>query len=116
MKTTTLKKRSEFLDIQRNGTRLTTKSLVLEYKKSETPIDSFEGYKIGYTASKKVGNSVYRNIAKRRLRAVSMDIAKKNPKLFKRDYSYNLIARYNIIKRDYNGVMKDLKYALHNVE
>lgn len=69
--------------------------------------------RVGYTASKKVGNAVLRNRAKRRLRAVVRDV------LATRDgggSDYVLIARADkTIARPYADLCGDLEYALRKL-
>lgn len=60
----TIKKRSEFLKIGKFGARAKTGLLSVVCLK--TGNESF----VGYTASRKVGNAVVRNKAKRRLRSL----------------------------------------------
>lgn len=62
----TIKKRSVFLKVARDGYVAKTRNVVSICLKTENSDDAF----VGYTASRKVGNSVSRNFAKRRLRAL----------------------------------------------
>ncbi len=62
----TIKKRSEFLRIGRVGSRAKTSNAIVVCARSLVPDSSM----VGYTASKRVGNAVARNKAKRRLRSL----------------------------------------------
>lgn len=64
MKPTILKKRSDFVCVNKNGSRAKTVNIISLCLK----IDSTENVCVGFTASKKIGNAVVRNLAKRRLR------------------------------------------------
>jgi ribonuclease P protein component len=59
----TLKKRAKFVEISRYGLRAKTEVLISICQRDPGPYA-----RVGYTASKKVGNAVKRNKAKRRLR------------------------------------------------
>lgn len=59
----TIKKRKIFLEVSKSGSCFKTKGVFAICKKTDTD-DLF----VGYTASKKIGNAVLRNFAKRRLR------------------------------------------------
>ncbi len=134
----TLKNRKQFLLLSKKGNRISTSGLVLEFAKRDvfeaeeteakkiandysfSNLTEFQNSKtspeIGFTASKKVGSAVYRNKAKRRLREAAREVLKHNPKLFKRNYKFNIIARHNAIDREFTSLVRDLKYALHNVK
>ena len=79
--------------------------VVLE--KNSTPV------RIGFTASRKVGGSVQRNRARRRLKAIINDIFK----LKKPTQSFDLvvIARPATLERDYTTLTQDLLYALKKI-
>lgn len=77
-----------------------TPYFVLFYKRSDT-------YKVGFVASKKVGNAVYRNRAKRLLRAHFIE----NIDLL-REGSYVLVAKPALIDETYTVVRKAYLHAL----
>lgn len=59
----TIKSRKTFLEVSKNGSCFKTKGVFTICKKTNT-----NDLLVGYTASKKIGNAVMRNFAKRRLR------------------------------------------------
>jgi len=68
----------------------------------------------GVTATKKIGNAIKRNKAKRRIRNLVKDLL---PKYGKNGYDYVFIAKENLIDEDWEvlkeestSVLKDLKY------
>ncbi len=63
-----LRKRSEFLALAR-GAHTATPGFVLQMRKAPAGSDDLIG--VGFTCSKKVGNAVARNRAKRRLREIA---------------------------------------------
>ncbi len=66
--------------------------------------------RIGFTASKKIGNAVARNRAKRRMRALAREVL---PSLARPGWDYVLVAKPQAtISRDYKDMMSDLAMAL----
>jgi ribonuclease P protein component len=87
LRVTTLKKRSDFQRASR-ARRIATPGFILQQRRRFC--GSIEGVRIGYTCSKKVGNAVARNRAKRRLR----EIARLSlPDLGREGFDYVLIGR-----------------------
>lgn len=67
-----LRKRGDFLAAAR-ALRSSKSGLVLQARRRD-PAETASGVRVGFTCSKKVGNAVARNRAKRRLRAVAREI------------------------------------------
>lgn len=68
---------------------------------------------IGYTASKKIGNAVLRNRAKRRLREVARAVM---PGLARPGWDYVLVARPQAtVTRPFADLLRDLETALAQV-
>ncbi len=72
------------------------------------------GPRYGVTATKKIGNAIKRNKAKRRIRNLVKDLL---PKYGKNGYDYVFIAKENLINEDWKvlkeesqSVLKDFKY------
>ena len=72
------------------------------------------GPRYGVTATKKIGNAIKRNKAKRRIRNLVKDLL---PKYGKNGYDYVFIAKENLINEDWEvlkeestSVLKDFKY------
>jgi ribonuclease P protein component len=69
--------------------------------------------RVGFTASKKIGNAVLRNRAKRRLRAVARELL---PGLAQPGWDYVLVARPEAtVTRAYADLTADLQTALRAV-
>jgi ribonuclease P protein component len=68
--------------------------------------------RVGFTASRKVGNAVVRNRAKRRLRAAAAEILARDGRL---GTDYVLIARAGTGERRYGDLLGDLASALRQV-
>lgn len=110
-KSCTIKKRQEFLLAQNNGAKLVTESFILFHLKNknfnyeETQIS----FRYGITASKKIGNAVQRNKAKRRIRHL---IAKVFKTYAPRKKDYIIIARKRILFSDYKKIEIDMINSL----
>mgnify|MGYP001797821036 CR=1 FL=1 len=69
--------------------------------------------RVGFTCSKKVGNDVQRNAAKRRLREVARLTL---PKIGRSGWDYVLVGRLkNTEARAFDALVNDLKHALKRV-
>ncbi|WP_430700904.1 ribonuclease P protein component [Pontivivens nitratireducens] len=107
-----LRQRSEFLKAARAPRQATTGMVVQARKRgaaepAETPI------RVGYTCSKKVGNAVMRNRAKRRLREVARTVL---PQLGQPGYDYVLIGRNGATTdRSFTDLTNDLRTALRKL-
>lgn len=89
MPVTTIKRRPDFLAV-RGGARFAGKAFVLEAKARKAHTTTVAGPRFGYTVTKKLGNAVTRNRAKRRLREAVRTIS---PQDFRTDFDYVVIAR-----------------------
>ena len=64
---------------------------------------------VGFTATKKIGNAVVRNRAKRRLREAARAVI---PELGKPGFDYVLIARMGTAERPWDRLLDDVKSTL----
>lgn len=96
-----LKLNSEFQRVYKRGKSAHSTSIALFY----LPMPGEK--KVGYTASKKVGNAVVRNRCKRRLRAL---FAEFQPGL--EDGWYVFVAKEALFNNGFDEVRRDCKYIL----
>ena len=113
MRIATLKKRSDFLRVRAAGCRWAAPGLVLQAAPAPTAGDAEAGLvRVGYTASRRIGNAVARNRAKRRLRAA---VAHVMPASAQCGCDYVVIARTATLTRPFDALTGDLDAALARV-
>ena len=101
-------KRAEYLLVASADRRWVTPAFVLQALPPETA-DNTVPPQVGFTTSKKVGNAVMRNKARRRLKeATRMVFADSGEK----GWRYVVIARRAAVDTDFTKLVTDLKWAL----
>src|SRR5581483_2513314 len=103
-----LKKRADFLAAARS-VRKVAGSITLEFAPTPQPACQDGALRLGFTASRKVGNAVARNRAKRRMRAAA---AQTLPLLGRPGHDYVLVARASVLTCDFAVLTGDLATAL----
>ena len=102
----TLKTRSEFLFV-RDGTYAARGAVVVQCRANP----AHHGVRYGVTATKRIGNAVTRNRAKRRLREVARTLL---PALGRAGHDYVLIARDRTVDRPWDRLLSDATRALQS--
>jgi ribonuclease P protein component len=105
-----LKVRADFLRLAAARARAVRPGLVLQA--APQPGETGAKLRVGYTASRRVGNAVARNRAKRRLRAAAASVL---PAQGRDGMDYVLIARAGTGARPYAQLIADLEGALRQV-
>jgi ribonuclease P protein component len=108
----TLKTRADFLRVAATRRRAVAPGLVLQAARRPEGRGCGAAVRVGFTASRKVGNAVTRNRAKRRLRGAAAAILPGNGRP---GTDYVLIARAGTVDRPYQALIADLEAALRRV-
>ncbi len=102
-------KRADYLRASKSKYFRSNSFIIQFYNRADT-----FGPRYGVTATKKIGNAIKRNKAKRRIRNLVKDLL---PKYGKNGYDYVFIAKENLINEDWEvlkeestSVLKDFKY------
>lgn len=105
----TITKRADFLSASR-ARKQGTKGFMLQARNRN---DDSPAIRVGFTCSKKVGNAVARNHAKRRLREVARAVL---PELGHAGWDYVLVGRaVETETRDFQDLLNDLRFAIKKV-
>ncbi len=108
----TLRKRSDFIAASR-ARRQSAQGLLLQARRRREGEAAPDLVRVGYTCSKKVGNAVARNRAKRRLREVARAIL---PTQGKPGWDYVLIGRaLETENRPFHLLLQDMETALKRI-
>ena len=99
----TIRKRSKFLDVRDKGILIKGKCLNIQFLEDE---NLEEVIAVGYTATKRIGNAIKRNKAKRLMREVARKVLRKYGKL---NSYYVLIAKNSIFSPPFAVLEIELK-------
>ncbi len=117
-----LKRRAEFLQVAAANRKWVAPGLILQVRRQSSsestsdkaaPASGVEPVRVGFTASRKVGNAVKRNRARRRLRSIAEAVLARHavPGM-----DFVLIARPATVDRDYQALIGDLVAGLKRLK
>mgnify|MGYP001192620963 FL=1 len=106
----TLQKRRDFLFVQHEGVRQVMTHFILQaaVKPPSAASQPALCYRTGVTASKKVGNAVARNRAKRRMRALFRNVKLGHAPS---GTDYVLVARHSLVQAEWAELLADFSVA-----
>ncbi len=103
-----LTRRAEFLTVAAGRRKSVAPGLILQ----TYPQLGGDGLRVGFTASRKVGNAVARNRARRRLRAAAAAVLTVHAAS---GHDYVVIARAGTLTRPYEALLDDLATGLKHL-
>ena len=108
-----LKTRADFVRVAAGRSRAVRPAFIVQAAPQPTGDDNSGVVRVGFTASRKVGNAVVRNRAKRRLRAVAAAVLPDKARL---GMDYVIVARATTSERPYAELVADLEGALRQLD
>lgn len=111
-----LTRRSQFLAVAGVRRKAVLPGLILQaraHDERHRPREDEPAVRVGFTASRKIGNAVARNRARRRLRAAAVEIMARHAAA---GHDYVLIARQDTAARRYGDLTDDLAAALRRLK
>jgi len=108
-----LKRRPEFLRVAGARRKWVAAGLILQADRRIPPGEGpSDGLRVGFTVSRKVGNAVARNRARRRLRAAAALVL---PRRAAPGHDYVIVGRAATLARAFPGLMEDLEAGLRRL-
>ena len=107
-----LTRRAEFLKVAAARRKYVAPGLILQAAAGPLAEPAECSWRVGFTASRKVGNAVARNRARRRLRAASAEVL---PAHALAGHDYVVIARAGTLTRGYQALVGDLEEGLRRL-
>ena len=108
-----LKRRPEFLRVAGARRKWVAAGLILQADRRIPPGEGpSDGLRVGFTVSRKVGNAVARNRARRRLRAAAALVL---PRRAAPGHDYVIVGRAATLTRAFPGLLEDLEAGLRRL-
>jgi len=113
MKLQTLKHRKDFVLSNKFAKKIFSKNFIIQKYTNSDSIDL--NLKFGFTATKKIGNAVTRNRAKRRMRALVSRFVKEDINFFDNKSSYVLVAKSSLNKALFINLYSEMQQCLNKL-
>lgn len=108
-----LKRRPEFLSVAASQRKWVAPGLIVQVRKRAFEEADIKDARVGFTVSRKVGNSVKRNRVRRRLKSAAAIMMTKHAQL---GMDFVIIGRKNTLKRPFADLMSDITLALKKLK
>ncbi len=111
-----LQRRPQFLKVAGTRQKWVAPGLILQIRrrpKDDTEVVPNGAIRLGFTVSKKVGNAVQRNRARRRLRAAASEVFAQHAA---KDCDFVVIGRAATLGRSYDRLVGDLQASLKGLK
>jgi|TARA_B100001059_G_scaffold63949_1_gene59956 ribonuclease P protein component len=113
MKLQTLKHRKDFVLSNKFAKKIFSKNFIIQKYTNSDSIDL--NLKFGFTATKKIGNAVTRNRAKRRMRALVSRFVQEDINSFDNKSSYVLVAKSSLNKALFINLYSEMQQCLNKL-
>ena len=113
MKLQTLKHRKDFVLSNKFAKKIFSKNFIIQKYTNSDSIDL--NLKFGFTATKKIGNAVTRNRAKRRMRALVSKFVKEDIDSFDNKSCYVLVAKSSLNKALFINLYFEMQQCLNKL-
>ena len=111
MNTYLIKKKEDFSHVFKNGSFLDSSSFTINYAKRSKVVGK-NSPRFGILVSKKVGNAVQRNFAKRRTKALKNIFLNCG----KNEFDYILVAKKNLLNENFKILSSQLQQTLNKIK
>ena len=113
MKLQTLKHRKDFVLSNKFAKKIFSKNFIIQKYTNLGSLDL--NLKFGFTATKKIGNAVTRNRAKRRMRALVSRFVQEDINSFDNKSSYVLVAKSSLNKALFINLYSEMQQCLNKL-
>lgn len=101
-----LKRRQDFKKVSSQRSRYVASDFILQKRNRN---DDTDAIRVGFIATKKIGNAVKRNRAKRRLRTLTQEMF---PQYALKGHDYVIVARYSVVNAKFDALKAQMVQAL----
>jgi len=108
-----LQKRRDFVRVSKAGKKAGSRFFSFQVASADPSLEANTFYRVGFTATKKVGNAVERNRARRRMRVLATRVLSGYAM---RDFDCVLLARKPILEARFSELVLELQKLLERLQ